>query len=120
MPKAMPKPAFRTKKGTGSITLAGVDGRSLMARRFREIHAQIEADMGGDLTEAQRAIAARAVTLAIWCESAEADLAQGGEFNAQEYSTVANAMRRLLCDLGLERRAKDVTPSLSDYLSGKG
>lgn len=120
MPKAMPKPTFRTKKGTGKITLAGVDGRSLMARRFREIHAQIEADLGGDLTEAQRAIAARAVTLAVWCESAEAELAQGNDFNPQEYATVANAMRRLLCDLGLDRKAKDITPSLHEYLTGKG
>lgn len=120
MPKAMPKPEFRTKKGTGRITLTGVDGRSQMARRYREIHAQIEADMGGDMSEAQRAIASRAVTLAVWCESAEAELAQGGEFSVQEYATVANAMRRLLCDLGLERKAKDITGTLASYLASKG
>lgn len=119
MAKAPPKAQFKTRRGNGAMMLEGVDGRSLMARRFREIATAIEADMGGDLTEAQRAIAARAVTLAIWAEDAEAALARGEEFDVATYATAANAMRRLLSDLGLERRAKDVTPALADYIAGK-
>lgn len=114
-----PLPNFATRKGTGAVVLSGVDGRSLMARRFREIHASIESDLGGDLTEAQRHLIARAATLAIWCEAREAELAQGDEFDAGAYATIANALRRLLSDLGLERRARDITPSLSEYIAGK-
>jgi hypothetical protein len=33
-------------------------------------------------------------------------LAQGQVFDALQYSTVSNAVRRLLADLGLERRAR--------------
>lgn len=119
MPKAPLKAQFKTKRGNGAFMLDGVDGRSLMARRFREIAAGIEADLGNDLTEAERAIAARATTLAIWCEDAEAALARGDDFDVTTYSTAANAMRRLLADLGLGRRAKDVTPDLATYLEGK-
>lgn len=93
--------------------LSGVDGRSLMARRFREIHASIESDLGGDLTEAQRHLIARAATLAIWCEARETELGEGGEFDAGQYVTIANSLRRLLSDLGLERRLRDAAPPLA-------
>ena len=39
--------------------------------------------------------------------------------DVQTYTTAVNALRRLLCDLGLERVARDVTPPLSDYLKAK-
>jgi hypothetical protein len=87
-----------------------------MARRFREITAEVECDLGGDLTEAQRHLVARAATLAIWCEARETELAQGLEFDALQYATVSNALRRLLADLGLERKSRDVTPSLATYI----
>ncbi|MFN3473841.1 MAG: hypothetical protein ACK4ZW_07325 [Blastomonas sp.] len=114
-----PLPQFATRKGTGSAVLVGVDGRSQMARRYREITASIESDLGGDLTEAQRHLIARSATLAIWCEAREAELANGAEFDAAAYATISNALRRLLSDLGLERRARDVTPRLHDYINGK-
>lgn len=119
MGKAPPPPEFRTRRGTGAVTLAGVDGRSMMARRFREITSGIEDDLGGDLTEAQKHLTARAACLACWCEEREADLANGQEFDVLQYSTVSNALRRLLSDLGLERRARDVTPDLQTYIAGK-
>ena len=68
MAKAPPPPEFRTRRGTGAVVLVGVDGRSMMARRFREITSGVEADLGGDLSEAQKAILARAATLAVWCD----------------------------------------------------
>ena len=119
MGKAPPPPQFSTRRGTGAIVLAGVDGRSMMARRFREITSTIESDLGGDLTEAQRHLVARAATLACWCEERESELAQGQDFDALQYATVSNALRRLLSDLGLQRVARDVTPSLSDYIAQK-
>lgn len=118
-PLAPPKPQAGTRQGNGRVALAGVDGRSTSARRFKEIIATLSADLGGDLTEAQKAIAARAATLAVWCEQAETDFANGKDFDVATYSTTANAMRRLLADLGLERRARDVTPDLHQFLKGR-
>ena len=34
-------------------------------------------DLGGDATEGQKAIAARAATLGVWCEAAEVAYVQG-------------------------------------------
>ena len=99
------------------LFLDGVDGRSALARRYRDVLAQIISDIGGDPSEAQGLIARRAATLAVWCEQEEVGLASGGTFNIGEYTTAANTMRRLLADLGLERRMRDITPSIDSYLA---
>ena len=49
MGKAPPSPQFRTRKGTGAVVLTGIDGRSLLARRFREIATGIESDLATHL-----------------------------------------------------------------------
>jgi hypothetical protein len=89
-------------------------------RRYKEILAQIVSDIGGDPSEAENIIARRACTLAVWCEQAEAAMANGAEIDIQEFTTATNALRRLLADIGLERRARDVTPTLSQYLEAAG
>ncbi len=117
--KAPVLPQAGTRRGNGAVSLSGVDGRSFMARRFREITAGIESDLGGGLTEAQRQLVARAATMAVWAEEREAELARGEEFDPLQYSTVSNSQRRLLSDLGLDRRARDVTPDLASYIAGR-
>lgn len=112
------KSQARSRVTNGSVfDPSKVDGRSALARRYRDILSEMIRDLGGDPSAAQDAIARRAATLCVWCEQAEATMASGGEINISEFSTTANAMRRLLVDLGLERRARDVTPSLSNYLN---
>ena len=111
------KPRARSRISNGATFLDGVDGRSGLARRYRDILSELIRDLGGDPTGAQSAIARRAAALCVWCEVAEAAMAAGDEVDIGEYGTAANAMRRLLVDLGLERRAKDVTPSLASYLN---
>lgn len=107
----------RSRVSNGSATfLEGVDSRSKIARRYRDILAELISDLGGDPSGAQTAIARRASALCVACEQAEAVLAAGGKIDIGEFTTAANAMRRLLVDLGLERKARDVTPSLSRYL----
>jgi hypothetical protein len=59
----------------------------------------------------------RATTLAVWCEQAEADAAGGKPLNIGEYTTATNTLRRLLLDLGLERRMRDITPSIDSYIA---
>jgi hypothetical protein len=114
------KPTHRSRVSNGSATfLDGVDGRSVLARRYRDILGQLISDLGGDPSEAQSLIARRAATLAVWCEQVEAQLASGQALDIGEFTTATNALRRLLADLGLERRAKDVTPTLHQYLASK-
>lgn len=113
------KPTGRSRIGNGKALLPDVDGRSAAMRRYKEILAQLTADMGGDPSEAQTMIARRAATLAVWCESAEADMARGAAFDIASFTTAANSLRRLLADLGLERRPRDVTPTVRDFIEGR-
>ena len=114
------KPQARSRVGTGkTLFLERVDSRSIAARRFKEVFRQIIADIGGDPTEAQTQIARRATALAIWCESVEAQLVGGAQLDIGQFTTAANSLRRLLSDLGLERKARNVTPSLNEYLASK-
>lgn len=94
-----------------------MDGRSAIARRYRDILAQLTSDVGGDPSEAMGLVIRRATTLAVWCEQAEADAAGGKSLNIGEYTTATNTLRRLLLDLGLERRMKDITPSIDSYIA---
>jgi len=52
-------------------------------------------------------------------EDQEAKWLAGTPVELDKYCTLLNAQRRVLADIGLERRARDVTPKLSDYLDAK-
>lgn len=109
----------RSRAANGSVLLNGADGRSAVYRRFRDILSQMVVDMGGDPSEAQLQIARRAASLAVWCEEADAAATRGEKLDITTYTTAANALRRLLEALGLERKQKDVTPSLGQYMRQK-
>lgn len=114
------KQTHRSRISNGSAVLDGVDGRSVLARRYRDILGELIRDLGGDPSAAQDAIARRASALCVWCEQIESVMAAGGDVDIAEFTTATNAMRRLLVDLGLERRAKDITPDIGSYLRSKG
>lgn len=109
------KPEARTRVGNGSVVLQGVDGRSVVFRRYREILAALVSDMGGDPSEAQQQIARRAASLAIWCEEQDTAAANGTPIDVAKYTTASNTLRRLLESLGLERRQRNVTPTIAEY-----
>jgi len=112
---ACPKPQFRSKVGNGTSLLSDVDGRTTVMRRYKEVLSQIVADLGGDISEAENIIVRRACTIAVWCEQIEAAMVNGKDINISEFTTATNALRRLLQDIGLERRARNITPTLSRY-----
>ena len=111
------KPEARSRVSNGSSTfLDSVDGRSVLARRYRDILGQLISDIGGDPSEAQSIICRRAATLAVWAEQAESAMAGGNALNIAEFTTAVNTLRRLLSDIGLERQAREIVPSLGAYL----
>lgn len=114
---AKAKPQAQSRIGNGKALLDGVDGRSATMRRYREILAQLKADMGNDPSEAMMMLLRRATTLAVWCEGEETKLAKGEDISIGEFTSTVNALRRLLSDIGLERKAKDITPNLESYLA---
>ena len=114
-----PKPQGATRIGTQGTILQGVDMRTHGGRRFKELCADLIDHLCESPTAPQLAIIRRAAALAVWCEQAEAEQAQGGDFDVASYTTAANTMRRLLAALGLERRTKDIPPDLHSYRAPK-
>lgn len=114
-----PKPQGATRVGTQGTILAGVDMRTSGGLRFKEICADLVDHLGDEATAPQFAIIRRAAALGVWCEQAETAQAQGEDLDVAAYTTATNTMRRLLADLGLERKSRDVTPSLQDYIAAK-
>lgn len=102
-------------------TLRDLDRRTTAARAALELRNSIIADLGGDnsLSTMKRAIVDSAATLGAMLEDMAAAYLAGDGADLSLYATLANAQRRLMADLGLERRAKDVTPDLHAYLKGR-
>jgi hypothetical protein len=120
-PIRLSKSAARSSISNGRRLLPKViDGRSLWARRFRDVLALHAADLGGDanISEAERALLRRAATLIVTLEQIELKLAQGADEGKliDCYQRGANTLRRLLCSLGLGRRMKTVGPTLGELL----
>jgi hypothetical protein len=85
----------------------------------------LQSDAGGTdaLSEATKSLIRRAATIQVICERFEAAFAESEEGGTSpqwgEYQRLSNTLRRLLSTLGLERKARDVTPNLDQYLQAK-
>jgi hypothetical protein len=107
------KPEARSRVSNGSKLLADIDGRSTWARRLRDLIQLHLADLAGEASEAERSIVRRAAALTVELERMETNFALAGEALPEQldlYQRTANSLRRLLEAVGLDRRAKDITP----------
>src|SRR5262249_14835002 len=106
------------------LFVAAGDGRGPWARRMRDVIELHISDLGGleNASEAERSIIRRAATLTIELERLEAKfstLPNGPrDSDLDMYQRCSNSLRRLLESIGIQRRPRDVTPSLEDVLSG--
>jgi hypothetical protein len=84
----------RSKISNGSQLWAGTDGRSIWARRQRDILAEITNDLGGPdmLSEAQRQLARRGAALSVCCEKLEAQLAGAPSEAVERFTTQAGGL----------------------------
>jgi hypothetical protein len=112
------KAQARSRLSNGRDLLPNVDGRSLMARRYRDIMSAIASDQGGinRLSEARLQLIRRFAAAACLAEQLEAKLARGEQIDIQEYSLLVSTMVRMAQRIGLDRVPRDVAPSLVEYL----
>ncbi len=98
-----------------------VDGRTRAAKAYEGTVNALVADLGGEeaISRAELEIVRRAAGLGVLAGQIEAAIIAGDDVEPTQYQSVANAQGRLLSRLGLQRRARDVTPVLSDYLKAK-
>jgi hypothetical protein len=112
------KATARSRVTNGKELLPGVDGRSLWARRYRDVLTLHLSDLGGEdnISEAEKTLARRAACLVVELELMEVRFATGDEPDTEDttanmldrYQRTANTLRRLLESLGLSRRTKDI------------
>jgi hypothetical protein len=81
------------------LTLGHLDGRTLAARRAREL---IEA------SEGEKQLVQRAAVLGAYIESLEVRWLNGEKVDLADYLAACNTQRRILATVGLARRTKDI------------
>ena len=108
----------RAKVTNGSKMVAGLDGRSAVARRFRDLQISYADDLGGAsvLTEAQRTLIAQTATLQVQAERVQAAVLRGEIVDSEQLTRLANSVARNLVRLGIKRQRRD-TPTLAEYLA---
>ena len=101
--------------------LPGLDGRSATARRFRDLVNAFVADMGGldRCSEVRLGLVRRLAATTVQAEMLEARMVNGDTIDIATLCTLASTTVRLSQRLGLERRARNVTPSVGQYLAAR-
>jgi hypothetical protein len=112
------KASARSRISNGVQILPDVDGRCAVARRYRDIATQIIVDMGGasQCAEARLQLIRRFAAAAVLAEQMEAQLANGLSINIADHALLTSILVRLAQRIGIDRRSRDITPSLSEYL----
>lgn len=118
----------RSRITNGTDLLPGADMRSPWARYFRDVTEAMVVHLGGAdrMSEPERMTCRRIAALETELAAMEARFAQARESGKQPttadldlYSRLAGAQRRHMESIGMQRRIRDVAPSLASYLEGK-
>jgi hypothetical protein len=113
-----PRRRPRSAVTSGRKQFVAGNPNSAWARRFHDLVLGHVADAGGRplLSEAQFALCKRAAGLECELEQMEGRMSQGVEVDLDRYGRAASHLRRILETLGLERKPKQIGPTLGDLL----
>jgi hypothetical protein len=108
----------RSRVGNGKDLLPDIDGRSAIARRFKEITSAVVIDQGGieRLSESRIQLIRRFSAACVLAERMESRLVNDEEIDIQEHSLLCSTLVRIAQRIGINRVPKNVTPHLHDYL----
>lgn len=87
-----------------------IDGRSRVARSYRNRCFAIAADLGGTVSVTQAMLIRRACILAEMAEKYEAQYLETGDVDIDRYNRIVNPLTKVLDRLGYKRQLKDITP----------
>jgi hypothetical protein len=125
-PSAENSPRARMKRGrrrprsaitSGRKQFVNGDPNSAWARRFHDLVVGHIADAGGRdrISEAQFALCKRAAALECELEQLEGRLSLGEQVDLDRYGRAASHLRRILESIGLERKPREVVPTIEQY-----
>jgi hypothetical protein len=118
--RSHPSKAYaRSRLTNGKDLLPNVDGRSLIARRYRDICTAIASDQGGldQLSEARVQLIRRFAACSVLAEEMESHLVRGEQIDITVHVQLTTTMVRIASRIGLDRVPRDISsPSLADIL----
>jgi hypothetical protein len=111
------KAQARSRISNGLDILPNVDGRSTIARRYRDISYAIVSDMGGaDMcSESRLQLIRRFAAAAVIAEQMESRLARGEQISVERHCLLSSTLVRIAHRIGIERQARDVSPEMRLY-----
>jgi hypothetical protein len=117
---ALPAASRSAKTNDRRQFLVG-DGRSVWARRLRDLETLYADDLGGAsaLSEFQLGLISTCATLRCELEKLEGRLSVGEVVDLDQFGRLVGHYRRVCETLGIERRAKNIVPDLHDYIAAK-
>jgi hypothetical protein len=100
------------------LTRSSLDGRTNAAKLFDKLVTDIEADLAGrdQLTAIERALVEAFAGAYVSLSHLNTQLALGQKIDLGMHAQCVGAMVRVASRLGLQRRQRDVTLSLAEYL----
>jgi len=99
------------------LTRDQLDGRTNAAKVFDRLVVDIEGDLGGreQLSTIERALIEAFAGAYVTLSYLNAKVALGEEIDLAQHAQAVSAMVRVASRLGLQRRAREVTPDPLDY-----
>ena len=99
--------------------LPRLDGRTISARRYRDLVVAFEAEVGGGtLTESERSTVQQAAAITLRAEELQADLVLGKPIDNDLLVRLTGTARRILASIsGKAGERKPVGPNLASYLA---
>ena len=112
-PDSAPLPRRSVVDGSRLRTLSDLDQRTRAAKLAQKLVSDLQADLGGEfeLTAARAELIKRAALLGAMVEDLEARWLEREPADLTTYGMLVDRQRRILEVLGLDRRARDKTPS---------
>jgi hypothetical protein len=111
------KPTGRSRVSNGHDLLPNVDGRSIIARRYRDISFAILVDQGEDISETRKQLIRRFAAAAVLAEQLESRLANGETIDIAQHALLCSTLVRVSRQIGINRIPQNTTPSLSELLA---
>ena len=113
-------PFVRSATTNDLLALRGVDGRSVIARRYRDVAIALADDLGGQekLGEPTKILVRQAAALAVQVESLQAKIVAGEDIDLEQLTRLSNVLGRTLQRLGLKKPARKPTSPLAQHFAG--
>jgi hypothetical protein len=104
----------RSRITNGRDVLPGIDGRGVIARRYRDIANAIASDQGGadHLSEARLQLVRRFAAAAVLAEQMEAKLPNGEKIDISEHALLCSTLVRVARQIGVNRIPREIGPTL--------